>query len=267
MIIDQLQHDLQGLLLLVFALGLRHGFDPDHLATIEGIARLNTGTKLARWTGILFSLGHGAVVVLIAWVVGAIATSWQVPDWVDLLGALISIVFLTFIGVINLLTVLKASPGQIVQTVGLKGRFIGRLNSATSPLGVGFVGALFALSFDTMSQAALFAVAGTQHGGVDLSLTLGLLFMTGMLITDGLHGVWVARMMKRAGEFAAIASQVMGFAVASLSLLVALYGVLKLLSPTVEAFGEGREVMFAIGILAVTGLSFVAAIRITRSRV
>ena len=36
-----LPHDLAGLALMVFLLGLRHGMDPDHLATIDGLARYN----------------------------------------------------------------------------------------------------------------------------------------------------------------------------------------------------------------------------------
>jgi len=33
-----LPHDLAGLALMVFLLGLRHGMDPDHLATGFGVA-------------------------------------------------------------------------------------------------------------------------------------------------------------------------------------------------------------------------------------
>ena len=43
---------------LVFLLGLRHGFDADHLATIDALTRLNQrrGLGVARWCGVLFSL-------------------------------------------------------------------------------------------------------------------------------------------------------------------------------------------------------------------
>ena len=49
---------------LAFALGARHGFDADHLATIDGLARYSAASRprLARSAGLLFSLGHGAVV-------------------------------------------------------------------------------------------------------------------------------------------------------------------------------------------------------------
>ena len=56
------------LCLLVFMLGMRHGLDADHLATIDGLTRFNSRSNpgLARWCGCWFSLGHGAVVVAIA---------------------------------------------------------------------------------------------------------------------------------------------------------------------------------------------------------
>ena len=41
---------------------------------------------------------------------------------------------------------------------------------------------MFALSFDTLSQAALFAATGASHGGVGHALALGLLFTVGMLV-------------------------------------------------------------------------------------
>ena len=45
---------------------------------------------------------------------------------------------------------------------------------------VAAVGALFALSFDTLSQAALFAFTATRHGGWEHALGLSLLFMLGI---------------------------------------------------------------------------------------
>ena len=63
-----LPNDLMALSLLVFVLGLKHGFDADHLATIDGLTRYNSWTRpgLARYCGALFSLGHGTVVIAIA---------------------------------------------------------------------------------------------------------------------------------------------------------------------------------------------------------
>ena len=57
-----------ALVLLVFVLGVKHGFDADHLATIDGLTRFNAraNPRWARFCGTLFSLGHGAVVIAIA---------------------------------------------------------------------------------------------------------------------------------------------------------------------------------------------------------
>jgi high-affinity nickel-transport protein len=53
---------------LAFVLGARHGFDADHLATIDGLTRgsAHTHPRLARSAGLLFSLGHGSVVLAVA---------------------------------------------------------------------------------------------------------------------------------------------------------------------------------------------------------
>ncbi|MHB8167493.1 MAG: HoxN/HupN/NixA family nickel/cobalt transporter, partial [Sulfuricella sp.] len=56
---ENLPHDWLALLALVFVLGLKHGFDPDHLATIDGLTRFNAANNkphLSRWSGLLFSL-------------------------------------------------------------------------------------------------------------------------------------------------------------------------------------------------------------------
>ena len=51
---------------LALLFGLKHGFDADHMATIDALTRVNTrhGERHARWCDALFALGHGAAVVL-----------------------------------------------------------------------------------------------------------------------------------------------------------------------------------------------------------
>ncbi|MBI2313531.1 MAG: nickel transporter [Betaproteobacteria bacterium] len=264
---DALSHDWLALMLLVFALGLKHGLDADHLATIDGLTRFNAraNPRLSRWCGFLFSLGHGLVVMSIAVGVGALARSWQVPGWVDELGAWISIGFLTLLGLLNLAAVLNAAPGEVVRPVGMKGRLLGRFGRTANPVAIALVGALFALSFDTLSQAALFALTGTRFGGIAHSALLGLLFMAGMMVTDGVNGLWIAQLLRRADQLACIASRVMGLAVAGLSLLVAGHGALKYFSPAVDSFSEGRELAFGVTAIAILALSYLAAVRLSRS--
>ena len=263
---EALPADLLSLTILTFVLGMKHGFDADHLATIDGLTRYNARSRpgMARWCGTLFSLGHGAVVMAIALGVSALAGQWEVPEWFGLLGSLISIAFLVALGSLNLAAVLRAAPDQMVQPVGLKGRLLGNLRHVSHPALVALVGALFALSFDTLSQAAFFALTATQFGGWQHALILALLFMLGMLLTDGINGLWIARLIARADQVALIASRVMGLVVSGISLLVAAFGVAKLLSPAVDAWSEGKELGFGFMLVAIIALSFVAAVRLTR---
>lgn len=251
---------------LVFLLGLKHGFDADHLATIDGLTRYNarSGRYFARYCGALFSLGHGAIVVVIAIAVGAASDRWDAPEWLEQFGAWTSIAFLTLIGIVNLHAVLSASPGQVVAPIGVKGRLLGRLNRASHPLTVALVGAVFALSFDTISQSALFALTAAQFGGVAHALFLGLLFVLGMLVTDGINGLWISRLIARADQLACIASRVMSLAISGVSLLVAGFGVAKLALPTVEAWSEGKELALGSVVVATIALSFAAALLLAR---
>jgi nickel/cobalt transporter (NiCoT) family protein len=253
--------DWSALCVLIFLLGMRHGFDADHLATIDGLTRLSAGQQrtFSRHCGALFSLGHGLVVVAVAVGVGALTDHWAPPSWVAAFGAWLSIGFLLALGVLNLRAVLQAEPGRVVAMVGVKGAFLGRLVGARSPLAVAAVGALFALSFDTLSQSALFALTAAQFGGVSHALILSLLFVLGMLITDGLNGWWVARLIARADEIAAIASRVMGLAVSGVSLLVAALGLGRLLSPWLADWSDDQGVAIGALVLAVMGFSYVTA--------
>ncbi|MDD2884788.1 MAG: nickel transporter [Dechloromonas sp.] len=263
---EPLPADWLSLLILTFVLGMKHGFDADHLATIDGLTRYNARHRpgLARYCGSLFSLGHGVVVMAIALGVSALAGQWAVPAWFGLTGAVISIVFLVALGVLNLHAVLVAPPNQIVQPVGLKGRWLGRLGQASRPALVALVGALFALSFDTLSQAAFFALAGSQFGGWQDALLLSALFMLGMLLTDGINGLWIARLIARADQVALIASRVMGLVVSAVSLLVAAFGAAKLLSPTLDAWSDGQELLFGALLVVVIAGSFLMALHLGR---
>lgn len=97
---ESLSAIFHALLALVFALGLWHGFDPNHLATIDGLTRFNSAAKkrVARWCGFLFSLGHGGMVMAVALLVVLLAKAWATPLWLEDLGTWISILFLVLLG-------------------------------------------------------------------------------------------------------------------------------------------------------------------------
>lgn len=258
---EALPHDAVLLMVLVFVLGLKHGFDADHLATIDGLARYNSlaNPGLARYCGVLFSLGHGGVVVVAATTASLMARTWTVPGWMEGFGALISIFFLGLLGLANLLAVLRTPSDQMVTMVGVKGRWLGRLQRAGRPFPIALVGALFALSFDTLSQATVFALSVDQPGDWRRAAGLGLVFMLGMLTTDGINGLWIWRLLRRADRTGRIASRIMGLAVAGLSLAVAALGAAKYLAPEISTWREGTELSVDLGVVGILCAAFAVA--------
>ena len=221
--------DALGLAALVFALGVKHGFDPDHLVAIDGFARSSARTqpRLARWAGLFFSLGHGVAVTLVGLAVALFAADWQAPQWLEPLGATISIGVLAFLGITNVFTAWRAPPGTVITPIGLRGRWIHeRLAAASHPAMIAAVGAAFALSFDTVSHAVVFSLSGATAAGWLFALVLGLVFTLGMVLIDALNGYWVARM--------ATASRWMSLAIGGLCLAIAAAALAKLALPRVD---------------------------------
>jgi high-affinity nickel-transport protein len=265
--VTPLPNDWLALLTVVYALGLKHGMDPDHLATIDGIARSNAARnpRLARWSGFLFSAGHGAIVILVAAGVSLLAREWHAPTWLEALGAWISIAFLYTLGLLNLYAVFAASAGEVVAPAGLKSRLLGRLVQVSHPALIAAVGALFALSFDTVSQVALFSLAARSMSGWGFSTLLGAVFMLGMMSTDGVNGLWVARLIARADRRALIASRAMGLSIAGLSLLVGSYGLARLFFPAIASHAPERELLFGCAAAGIVSLSFLIGLRLAQA--
>ena len=255
---EHLPHDWLALSTLVFVLGLKHGLDADHLVAIDGLTRFNSRAKprLARWCGLLFSLGHGAVVVLVALAVGLAAERWIVPGWLEDVGTWISIVFLAALGLLNLAVVLGTPADRVVEPVGLRGRLFARLTRTSHPAAIALVGTLFAISFDTLSQAALFAITASQFGGWAHALALGLLFMLGMTLADGANGLWIAALLRNADARALVASRVLGLVIAGLSLAVAAFALAQRYSTPLAAWAEGRELAFGAGVIVAVAAAF-----------
>lgn len=253
---------------LAFALGAKHGLDADHLVAIDGLTRFNAQARpgLARWCGVLFSLGHGAVVIGIAAFVALAAGRWIVPAWLETTGAWISIGFLTALGLLNLAAVVATPPDAMVRPVGLKAGFLGRVMRTSSPATILLVGALFAVSFDTVSQAALFALTASQLSSAPLGVAAATSFMLGMLLADGVNGLWIASLIRNADRRARIATRIMGLAVAGLSLGVAALGAAKLVWPRVDGWTEGRELTIGLGVVALVAASFLLALAASRVR-
>jgi len=254
----ELPGDLIGLAIVVALLGARHGLDADHLAAIDAMTRFNTRERpaLARRCGVLFSLGHGVIVLAVALGVSFLARAWRAPEWLASLGAWLSIAVLTLLAVLNLAAVLRAPGHEACSLVGWRSSVFSRLLHAGRPVLVMGVGSLFAISFDTLSQAALFAVTATQFGGWRVALLLAALFIAGMALTDGLNGWWIAHLARRSDRTALVASRTMGLAVAGISLLTAALGAATQLLPAVEGWAAGKGLWFGAAVVAVVLVSY-----------
>jgi high-affinity nickel-transport protein len=232
----------------VLALGVRHGLDADHLAAIDGLTRYNCESRprLAPWCGVLFALGHGVVVLLVAGIVGVATLTYRVPDWLEGVGAWISITFLLALGLLNLRAVLSTPAHEVVRLSGVRGTLLLRLTETCRPLGIAAVGSLFAISFDTLSQAVLFSTTAARVGGAAGAITLGAIFALGMGFVDGLNSRWVAGLLSTRDRHARLVSRAMGCLVATLSFGVAILGALRYFNPNVNTVVGAYEAPIGI---------------------
>ncbi|HEY3326540.1 MAG TPA: nickel transporter [Novimethylophilus sp.] len=257
-----MDNTLYPLIVLAFVLGAKHGLDADHLATIDGMTRFNAAAgrlRLARLCGLLFSLGHGAVVCVAAVAAGLLFSQAAVPGWMDAVGAWVSAFFLLLLGALNLHAVFSTPHHEVVRLVGVKGRWLGRLKCAGHPAMVALVGALFALSFDTLSQAALFSASAAHRGGMVYALLPAMFFMLGMMATDAANGWWISHLLKRADATARAASRIMGLTVAVLSLAVAGLGLSRRYLLEAAAWQEGRELALGAAVICIVASAFLLA--------
>lgn len=264
-----LNESLFALIALAWLLGMKHGMDADHLATIDGLTRVNSSAgrhRLARLCGFLFSLGHGTVVCVVAVTASLLLRQVTMPQWLDAAGAWTSTFFLLSLGTLNLYAVFATPADEMVSTRGFKGRIFGRTNHAGHPVLVTMVGALFAISFDTLSQAVLLSTTSTHLGGPVYALVLAMCFVLGMMATDAVNGLWISHLLRRADATARVASRIMGLAVAIVSFAVAGLGLSRRYVPQAAAWQEGRELAIGIGVIAAVAGSVLLARYVTPRR-
>jgi len=91
-------------------------------------------------------------------------------------------------------------------------------------MGVGFA---FAVSLDTLGQAGLMAAKGHELGGFAMILLFALSFGFGMMLADSLNGFVVHWVVKKSEQLAKHTARLMSGVIALLSLMVALFGLIK----------------------------------------
>ena len=252
-----------SLIAVVFLLGLKHGLDPDHLAAIDGLTRFNAQRKprLSRWSGLLFSAGHGVVVTVVSIAVATVASQWRAPEWLEHAGTWISIAFLTLLGVANLAALARTPRGEVVRATGVRSRLFERLTRAEHPVLIAAVGAAFAISFDTISQAVLFSITGSNLAGWLFAALLGVVFTGGMIATDALNGLWVSHLVRRADARAAAASRLMSLAIGFTSLAIAALAAARHLLPGLDAQVEAWGVALSAAVALTVACGYAVAMR------
>lgn len=243
---------LSGLVLMLL-LGLRHGLDPDHIALIDGLTLQAHRERpaMAPWVGTCFALGHGAVVTLIAVAVALGAGHLGLPP--ALLGAAewLPVVLLFAVGTANLRALLD--DGREYRLPDWRRRLIpSALRARVTPARTILIGALFAVIFDTITQAAAWGYVATQQGGVFATLVIGLVFTFGMLVTDTLDARLLCRLLRdpRPG-LAERRRRLLGWLLVLMAYGVVLYALVSHFAP---------ELVMSEGVWTATGAAMVGVL-------
>lgn len=216
-------HDSKDVLLgMAFFLGIRHGFDLDHLATIDAMTQnLHKNQFLSRMVGFLFSLGHGCVVVGVSVLIGGGLIRDTPPHWLYGLGEGISLFFLVLFAVLTFANALKR-PQQAPMFIHLKGQVVQKFfPKSLNGFWVFFIGMLFAFSFDTVSQVVLFSIAAKAQAQAFFCALMGFVFMLGMMTADGFNGLFFSALIQQVDGVSCYFSRMIGFVIAAFSLGIA----------------------------------------------
>ncbi|RSL15298.1 high-affinity nickel-transport protein [Edaphobacter aggregans] len=198
---------LELALLSCALLGLRHGFDYDHLAAISDITSVQRTWREGMRLGLLYALGHAFTVAILG--AAVIFLHIGLPEHMDAIGERLIGATLIALGIYVLISFLRRKPGHHHHHATPRSRIallisgarytqwrIRRLANPTAPkpdpftfrydrTSVFTVGIIHGLGAETPSQLLLFLLAANL-GGTSLGF-LGLLcFILGLLLMNTL---------------------------------------------------------------------------------
>jgi nickel/cobalt transporter (NiCoT) family protein len=208
-----------GLGITAYTFGLRHAFDADHIAAIDNTTRkLTADGGKPKSVGFWFAMGHSMMVLTMAvLVVVAAKVAGELTDdaspvrhELGIAGTLASGLFLWLIGIINVVALIgiwkvftalrrgefdEQDLEEQLDNRGLLARILRPvMKRIKRPIQMFPVGVLFGLGFDTATEVALLALAGTgAAAGLPwfAVLTLPLLFAAGMSLMDTADGLFM----------------------------------------------------------------------------
>lgn len=213
---------LQLALLSCLLLGLRHGFDYDHLAAITDITSVQRGWREGMRLGLLYALGHALTVALLG--VGVICLHVSLPQRLDGIGERLVGATLVALAIYVLFTTLRAR--KHTGESGSAHRHIARSRIALLISGVRYahwqvrrlvepnrprpdpfafrydrgsvfaVGIIHGLGAETPSQLLLFLLAanlgGSSRGLVGLGCFIAGLLLMNTVMTASASGIFVS---------------------------------------------------------------------------
>jgi high-affinity nickel-transport protein len=283
-----------GLGLTAYTLGVRHAFDADHIAAIDGTTRaLMARGQRPQSVGLFFSLGHSSVVLALAVLLGVGVRAVVGPvrddsstlhEITGVVGPAISGALLCVIGALNVAVLVgllrtfravrRGEPdGEALDRAAVAGgpmsRLLGRVTRGVRrPWQMYPLGVLFGLGFDTATEVSLLFLAGGA-AGVGLPwwavICLPILFAAGMSLFDTIDGSF----MNFAYGWALsrpVRKLYYNLTVTTLSIVVALgIGSIELLAVIADRFGlTGGPWAIAAGIdLNVAGYAIVGLFAVT----
>lgn len=251
-------------LALVGMLGLRHGFDADHIAVVDGMTRarqLNGSYWTSRLVGAQFALGHSATILLASLLLHG--QSAALPAWLDGLGLVISTCFLLAIAASNFAHALRPPDGS-ARPSGPIALVLGRLNG--QHLHPALVGMAFALSFDSLAQAAFFASRGSEFSGMSAVVLLAMAFGLGMLVADAANGALINWFAGRSDRLARHASRFSSGFIALIALFTAAAGLLREFETGFATTWENLGLWVGVGLVAFTSVVYSVRISMQKAR-
>ena len=225
MSLDLMGPGLGASLLLAGLLGFRHGLDADHIAVVDGMTRarqLHRSYWHSRLVGLQFAAGHSLAILLAALLL--FGQGAALPQSLDGLGMLISTGFLLVIAACNGAHALSPATGA-ERPLGPIAAALFRITGGG--LHPALVGVAFAMSLDSMAQAAFFAARGSDISGIGAVALMAAVFGLGMTLADASNGLLLSWFAQRSDDMARQASRFSSGFIALVALLAAAAGVLR----------------------------------------